>query len=52
MKTLVVYEEDTKELPMEYIYIASVVVKEEKGEKKFMLQSADASGVQPHSYLQ
>ena len=45
MKTVIVYEDDTKELPMENIYIASIVVKEEKGEKKFILQSADASGV-------
>jgi len=48
MKTIIIYEDDKRELPMENIYIGSITVDQNK---KFTLQSADASGVQPHPFL-
>ena len=52
MKTVIVFEDDKRELPMENIYIASIQVQEEKDKKTFHIQSADVSGVKPHPFLQ
>jgi hypothetical protein len=49
MKTHVQYEEDTRELPMENIYICSIFF--DKENRSFHIQSADVSGVQPHPVL-
>jgi hypothetical protein len=49
MKTVLVFEDDLKELPMENIYIASIHV--EPATKAFSLQPADVTGVQPHPFL-
>lgn len=49
MKTLIVYEDDKKEPPMENIYIASIHV--DPNSKAFWIQSADSSGVQPHPFI-
>ena len=50
MKTIIVYEDDKRELPMENIYIASIFVDQEK--KTFYIQSADVTQVKPHPFLQ
>lgn len=49
MKTYIQYEEDTKELPMENIYICSVHF--DPNTKIFKIQSADVTGVLPHPFL-
>lgn len=49
MKTYIQYEEDTKELPMENIYICSIAFNPTN--KTFKIQSADVTGVQPHPFL-
>jgi hypothetical protein len=49
MKTYIQYEEDTKELPMENIYICSIAF--DPNTKIFKIQSADVTGVQPHPFL-
>lgn len=49
MKTYIQYEDDTKDLPMENIYICSVNF--DPKTKIFKIQSADITGVQPHPFL-
>jgi hypothetical protein len=49
MKTYIQFEEDTKELPMENIYICSIVF--DPINKTFKIQSADVSNVLPHPFL-
>lgn len=43
------YDDDHKEMPMENIYICSVIFDQQHG--RFRVQSADVSGVQPHPFI-
>ena len=46
MRTVIVPDDDEREMPIESIYIATVIIDRER--QDFRVQSAAISGVQPH----
>lgn len=49
MRVQIIDDNDTKEMPVEFIYIATVIIDRET--QTFKIQSAAVSGVEPHEII-